>query len=707
MIGRKSAGIAMTMAILGCSSAPATTSNLVDNSSFESGSARWTLFGQGSGVQYLQTNNAAEGSSAMHAANRSSLSHHVTQNIITNLRAEGSSAYYGIQFAVRADAPLSARCTLQVMDATGTNTLILAERVITSQTGQWVVIRGGRELAWTDPLTNASLRFELGQLTESTYPAVSLDAIRIIRDSDHDDLTDDVDPDPLTWDANTNTLPDGWESQHGLAGSTATTDSDNDGYTDVQEYWAATQPTNALSRPGQPANTNATPEARALLDYLAMLPSHATQRVLVGQVVTDTAHDYATQVVALAAQTGRWPAMLGVVYDMVNGPINHPVITPYATNYWNAGGLVHVQWNPDNPWTGGFSGDTNGINFPLLFTPGSTAHSNYLAMLDEVASGLQALGQAGLTVLFRPLNECNSVQNWYQRKARKDYVALYHWTFDYLAHSQELNHVLWVYDALSAPHATIPVTYYYPGDDVVDIFGINMYDDLWAPAYDVERLSRDLPKPLAFPEGGPLNILNGTFTNTIYIAAVSNHFPRLSYFNIYNSFPFGASNKLYGLIDNRDAQALFDHPWVVTREELGWRNNLGPFGRWQLEHFTTNANQLALADPAADPDQDGWMNLAEYAHQSDPAAFSPALFYPQNNLLHFSRNLSATDIYWRVEGSSDLTNTAWELLAERAGSANWQEQPGVHVTESGDGTVRVTESSVFATRVWRLQISRP
>lgn len=707
MVCWKNTGMTVTMAVLGCWSASAATSNLVDNGSFETGSVRWTLFGQGSGVQYQLTNNAAEGTSAMHAANRSSLSHHVTQNIITNLRAQGSGAYYGIHFAVRTDAPLSARCTLQVVDAIGTNTLILAERVITSQTGQWVSIRGGHTLAWTDPLTNASLRFELGQLTEATFPAVSLDAIRIVPDTDRDELTDEQDPDPLVWDANTNTLPDGWEAQYSLVGSTATSDSDNDGYTDVQEYWAATQPTNAQSRPGQPANTNATQEARALLEYLALLPTHTTQRVLVGQVVTDTAHDYATQVVALAAQTGRWPAMLGVVYDMINGPINHPVITPYATNYWNAGGLVHVQWNPDNPWTGGFSGDTNGINFPLLFTPGSTAHTNYLAMMDEVASGLRALGQAGLTVLFRPLNECNSVQNWYQRKAQNDYVALYHWTFDYLAHSQALNHVLWVYDALSAPHLSVPVTYFYPGDDVVDIFGINMYDDLWAPPYDVERLSRDFPKPLAFPEGGPLTMLNGTFTNTTYIVAVSNHFQRLSYFNIYNSFPFGASNKLYGLVDNLDAQALFDHPWVVTREELGWRNHMGSFGRWQLEHFTTNANQSALADPFSDPDQDGWLNIAEYAHRSDPATYSPALFYPQNNLLRFSRNPSATDIHWRVEGSCNLTNTAWELLADRAGSASWQEQPGVQITESEDGAVSVSESSVFTTRVWRLQISRP
>jgi mannan endo-1,4-beta-mannosidase len=686
-------------------SAGASTSNLVHNGSFESGSTGWTLFGQGSGVQYLLTNNAADGVTAMRAANRTNLSHHVTQSINTNLLAEGNGTYFGIQFSVFASAPLSARCTLQLTDAAGVRTIILAEQVITSQTGRWVDVRGGRAISWTDPLTNASLRFEIGQITEGIYPPAILDNIRIVRDTDHDDLTDDIDPAPNAWDANANTIPDGWENRYGLTGVVDATDSDGDGYTDREEYWTATNPTNAWSLPAQPVNSNATDNARAILKYLALLPTHSTQRVAVGQVVTDTANDYASQVVALAAQTGHWPAMLGVVYDMINGPINHAVITPHATNYWNAGGLVHIQWNPDNPWNGNFSGDTNGINFPVLFTPGTTAHSNYIAMLNEVATGLRELGQAGVTVLFRPLNECNSVQNWYQRKAQADYVKLYRWTFDFLVNSQALNHVLWVYDALTMPHTSLPVTYYYPGDDVVDIFGINMYDDTWTPPYDVDRLSRDYPKPLAFPEGGPLTILGGTFTNTTYIRGMSNNFPRLSYFNIYNSFPFGGSNKFYGLVDNIDAAGLFNHPWVVTREELAWRTCLGPFGSWQLLHFTTNANMSSQAGDYADPDMDGLMNLFEYGQDSDPLFFSGSTLDPQSPDLHFVRNTAATDLAWVVEGTSDLIATNWDVIASKTGSSSWLVQPGITVSENINGEVAVAEAESFTSRFWRLHLS--
>jgi mannan endo-1,4-beta-mannosidase len=685
----------------------ASNSNIVNNGSFEQGTTNWLLFGQGGGTLYTLTNNAADGALAMLAANRTNLSYHATQNILTNLVAEGSGVFYGIDFLINMAAPGSARMTLQMTDTSGSRTLILAEKIIASQTNRWVTIYGGRTISWSGTLTLASLRFEIGQIPERVYPTATLDRIRIVRDSDHDGLTDDVDAVPNDADANTNTIPDGWESLFNLPSVPGGTDSDGDGFSNVQEFWAATNPTNMLSKPAEPANTNATPETRAFLSYLVSLPTQSSNRVLVGQVVTDTAVDYTNQVVTLDQQTGRWPAMLGVVYDMINGPINHTVITPHATNWWNAGGVVHVQWNPDNPWNGNFSGNTNNIDFPALFTPGSASHSNYLAFLDEVAVGLRQLGNARLVVLFRPLNECNSVQNWYQRRAREEYIPLYRWTFDYLAKSQGLNHVLWVYDALDGPHQLIPVTYYYPGDDVVDVFGVNLYDDDWIPAFDLDRLSRDYPKPLAIPEGGPLTILNRSFTNLTYITAISNSFPRLSYFSIYNSFPFSSTNKHYSLVHNIGASNLFDHPWIITREELNWRAHLGPFGAWQLQNFTTNANNPVIGAWDADPDDDQARNLYEYATGSDPNQPSANTLVPRESGLSFLRNAAATDLVFSVEWTTNLVSAGWEPLAVKAHSSGWETNAAAVVFDPGDGAVTITRETTNSSEFYRLRIAWP
>lgn len=706
VIFRVWAGWLLLLAIPGTTGA--SVSNLVKNGSFEQGTMHWSLFGQVNGTQYAQTNNAADGTNAVRAANRTNVSYHATQNLITNLLAEGPGVFYGIAFAVNMAAPSSARMTLQMTDAAGSRTLILAEKIISSDTGRWVTVRGGRTIDWTGTPTLASLRFEIGQITERVYPAVILDHIRIVRDTDRDGLTDDVDAAPNEADANTNAIPDGWESLFNLPDGAGSADPDGDGFSNQQEYWAATDPTNALSQPAQPANTNATPEARAFLRYLAALPTLPSNRVLVGQVVTDTAVDYSNQVVTLAQQTGRWPAILGVVYDMINGPINHPVITPHATNWWNAGGVVHIQWNPDNPWNGGFSGNTNNIDFSALFTPGSPSHTNYIAFMDEVAVGLRQLGDAGLVVLFRPLNECNSNNNWFQSRARDDYLTLYRWTFDYLARSQGLNHVLWVYDALNNPHQAVPVTYFYPGDDVVDVFGVNVYDDDWTLPFDLDRLSRDYPKPLGIPEGGALTVSNRTtFTNLTYIAAISSNFPRVSYFSIYNSFPagFNATN-YYSLVHNIGASNLFDHPWIVTREELDWRMHLGPFGAWQLRQFGTNANNPAIASLDADPDRDRSPNLYEYAAGTDPAAASGSMLEPQPAGLRFLRNLAATDLVYAIEATPDLTG-AWTNLATKAGDGAWQTLPGVSVADLNDGVVSFTDAVAPPQRSLRLRVTRP
>ena len=693
-----------------CAHGFASTNNIVVNGSFEQGTSNWLLFGQGGGVQYSPTNNAADGTNALLVANRTNLSHCATQDVLSNLMAEGSGVFFGIEFAIKMAAPGSARMVLQTTDGAGVRSLILAEKIISSDTGRWVSVRGGRTIDWTGTLSLASLRFEIGQITERVYPSVILDRVRILRDSDRDGLTDDADAAPSNADANTNALPDGWEASFGLSSAPGVSDADADGFSNLEEYWAATNPTNALSRPGQPVNTNATPEARAFLRYLALLPSLPSNRVLVGQVVTDTAVDYSNQVLTLVQQTGRWPAMLGVVYDMINGPINHPVITPHATNWWNAGGVVHVQWNPDNPWNGGFSGNTNNIDFPSLFTPGSPSHTNYIAFMDEVAAGLRQLGNAGMTVLFRPLNECNSFNNWFQSRARSDYVALYRWTFDYLARSQHLNHVLWVYDSLSNPHQTVPVTYFYPGDDVVDVFGVNIYDDDWTLPFDLDRLSRDYPKPLAAPEGGGLTVSNRTtFTNLTYIVGISNNFPRLAYFNIYNSFPagFNATN-YYSLVHNVGASNLFDHPWIVTREDLSWRTQMGPFGAWQMQHFSTNANNPVFGGIAADPDADGSPNLCEYVAGSNPSAATPSTLSPRESGIDFVRNISATDVVLAVEWTPDLVSTSgWQVLATKAYAFGWQTNAIVAVDDLNDGHVALSHTNTYAVGVYRLRVTWP
>ncbi len=79
--------------LMGCLYGHASISNVVNNGSFEQGVMHWLLFGQSGGTQYALTNNVSDGMNALYAANRTNLSYHAVQNIITNLLAEGTGQF--------------------------------------------------------------------------------------------------------------------------------------------------------------------------------------------------------------------------------------------------------------------------------------------------------------------------------------------------------------------------------------------------------------------------------------------------------------------------------------------------------------------------------------------------------------------------------------------------------------------------------------
>ncbi|MEK7993817.1 MAG: glycosyl hydrolase, partial [Planctomycetota bacterium] len=56
---------------------------------------------------------------------------------------------------------------------------------------------------------------------------------------------------------------------------------------------------------------------------------------------------------------------------------------------------------------------------------------------------------------------------------KKQFRALYRYTFDYLTHTRGLNNLLWVYDAKPSDKNELNLSHY-PGDEYVDIVGYTM-----------------------------------------------------------------------------------------------------------------------------------------------------------------------------------------------------------------------------------------
>ncbi len=140
-----------------------------------------------------------------------------------------------------------------------------------------------------------------------------------------------------------------------------------------------------------------------------------------------------------------------------------------------------------------------------------------------------------------------------------------------------------------------------------------------------------------------------------------------------------------------------------------------PMDNWRTTYFGPGAGNTGNSADSADPDFDGLSNLAEYALGGNPLVpgntSAPAYTLPGGvGTFTFTRNVTATDVMLRIEARDSLTSGAWHTIATLdAGASNWVHEPGVGVTDSGSGSVTITDSATpeQSQRFLRLAIDHP
>ena len=230
--------------------------------------------------------------------------------VVPGLNAAGEP--YRVKARIKVEGHAFVRLTLQFFrtNAAGnkiTDTkIILAEAIARPAANgvvQWMDVEGVRLVV---PPTNfvaqqAEITIEVGQIYKEVllqnggvqpiilptptdkWPDFTLDSISMQRDADLDGLSDneELTSSPASYidkaDSDGDGMSDYWEKAMGLLvmnASDATIDTDHDGFTNIQEYWAATDPRDTAggraSHPGVTANSNATPAAKRMAIWLAL-----------------------------------------------------------------------------------------------------------------------------------------------------------------------------------------------------------------------------------------------------------------------------------------------------------------------------------------------------------------------------------------------------------------------------------------------------
>jgi mannan endo-1,4-beta-mannosidase len=344
-----------------------------------------------------------------------------------------------------------------------------------------------------------------------------------------------------------------------------------------------------------PVDPQATPRTKAEYAWLVDIWGKKT---IAGQqdLTWDDRVDMAQRVFD---DTGRWPALMGFDFMNTGMPANgagrdggsglHQVDEAIA--WARRGGLVAFCWHWRDPALLG-TADAGRANFyarepdarkNTAFTipmrdgrldESSPAYRQIDAGIDLIAGELKRLQDAGVTVLWRPLHEAagNGGDGWFWwGRKRSDgvagstaYVQLYRHMYERLVRVHGLHNLIWVWNGQDAD--------WYPGDDVVDIVGWDVYDEkdrktygAQAPLYRKAAAIPGVPKPVTMSE-------NSYIPDPGKMAADG---ARWLWFMTWNDARAGAGvsapdNFWSGDYYNTDAhkRAVYSHPDVITLDKL-------------------------------------------------------------------------------------------------------------------------------------------
>lgn len=237
------------------------------------------------------------------------------------------------------------------------------------------------------------------------------------------------------------------------------------------------------------------PVSPTLVDKRATLEARALMRLLAAQYGKGTFSGVVTEedLKLVQERTGQTPAIRGG--DMMD---YSPSRLPFGADAKNEterlieahrqGHIITVLWHWNAPkdlinehehrtadgqvvradWYFGFYTRATTFDFAkALAHPESEDYQLILRDIDAIAVQLKKLQDAKVPVLWRPLHEADGKWFWWGTRGPDEFKKLWRLLYDRLTVQHNLHNLIWVWTGIEES--------WYPGDDVVDIAGMDAY----------------------------------------------------------------------------------------------------------------------------------------------------------------------------------------------------------------------------------------
>lgn len=111
--------------------------------------------------------------------------------------------------------------------------------------------------------------------------------------------------------------------------------------------------------------------------------------------------------------------------------------------------------------------------------PGGDLNETYKKYLDVVADYALKMQEKNIPIIFRPLHEHNGTWFWWGVKttSESDFQKLWEYTVNYFRNEKGVHNFLYAYSPNGPFKTAEEYLLRYPGDEYIDIFGVDSYDD--------------------------------------------------------------------------------------------------------------------------------------------------------------------------------------------------------------------------------------
>ena len=191
--------------------------------------------------------------------------------------------------------------------------------------------------------------------------------------------------------------------------------------------------------------------------------------------------------------------------------------------FHDMGGFNTIEWHAQNPYGGNYSwgnhpDQTKNVVEAIL--PGGEKHQEFLIQLDNLAAFFNTLiddDGKKIPIILRPWHEHTGGWFWWGKGncSEAQYIQLWQFTVNYLFDDKGVNNLLYAYspDKIDSREEYL---YGYPGDEYIDVLGLDNYGDLRQYATNMPRfvnmleilvsLANEKNKPAALTETGAFTI---------------------------------------------------------------------------------------------------------------------------------------------------------------------------------------------------------